>query len=260
MKTATFPLKQFAFSIAAALSVGLAAAASAQDAAPGPGRPPRGPSRDPRDAAAMRAGEPGRPAGERLGFIVPVLRQEGAAEKIGLDPEAAKTLADALAGFDREIEEANAKLPAATKRQAEALEKDSPDEAEVLDAVKAVWDLRRDVAVLQTRKLLAIRSTLTAAQIAEARKLLRATWDAKGGEGGDPGFGGGRGGEGGDPRFGGGRGQRRGPGARRGGEGPGRGPGRRPEGAPPPDDGDGVPPPDGEPESGEPQAAGPDAM
>lgn len=192
------------FTAIAALSLGLALSAFAQE--DGAETPPPAP----REGAGEFAGAPGGPGvrrgpgfpggrpgkpdreggfrpmdvarngADRFGFIVPLLRQEGAMEKIGLDAEAAKALAETLEGFDGQIAEAEKKLPGAMKKQAEELGKDAPDEAAVVAAVNEVWDVRREVALLQTRKLLAVRSALTAEQIAAARKLLRQTWDARG--------------------------------------------------------------------------------
>ena len=142
------------------------------------------------------------------------------AAKIGLDEEKAAALAATFEELDAQIKAANDKLPAAVKRQADALEAAEIDEEAVLSAVVEVWNLRREVAVLQTRKLVAVRKTLNADQIKKARQLLREAWKDLGDRGprGPRGEGDGRG-----PR---GDGEGRGP------RGEGRGPGRRGPGAP----------------------------
>ena len=197
-----------------------------------PRRPGFGPRRDgPEGAAGPRRDGPGGPGrfgpggrggfgmneGGSLGFLVPLLQKPETAAKIGLSEEKAQALAAAFADLDAQLKAVNGKLPAAFKRQAETLEATPVDEAAVLAAVNEVWDLRREVALLQTRKVLAIRSTLTAEQIEKARALLKEEWRAFGerrrdGEGRGPG------GPGGEMRRGpGGRGPGHGgPGGRRG--------------------------------------------
>ncbi|MBQ9726642.1 MAG: hypothetical protein IJV65_03955 [Kiritimatiellae bacterium] len=167
--------------------------AAAPDA--GPGASPRGrrfgaPRRPGGPGAAGRpvpgAGRPGfggPDAGASLGFVVPLLQKPETAAKIGLDPDKAAALAATFEDLDAQIEAVNEKLPDAFRRQADALDAAEPDEAAVLAAVNEVWDLRREVAVLQTRKLLAVRTTLDAGQIAAARKLLKEAWKDFGGRG-----------------------------------------------------------------------------
>ncbi len=236
------------FPVFAALALGLAVPASAQEEAappppadpaaaveeaapppnaeaePGaprrerPRRPGFGPRRDgPEGAAGPRRDGPGGAAGPRrdgpgrfgpggagrggfgmneggsFGFLVPLLQKPETAAKIGLPEEKAQALAATFADLDAQLKAVNEKLPAAFKRQAEALEAATPDEAAVLAAVNEVWDLRREVALLQTRKVLAIRATLGAEQIEKARALLREEWRSfgerrgPGGPGGAPG-------------------------------------------------------------------------
>ena len=232
------------FPVFAALALGLAVPASAQEAAPPPPadpaaaieeaapppaaeaepgaprrerprRPGFGPRRDgPEGAAGPRRdgpgrfgpggaglGGPGMNEGGSLGFLVPLLQKPETAAKIGLPEEKAQALAAAFADLDAQLKAVNEKLPAAFKRQADALEATPVDEAAVLAAVNEAWDLRREVALLQTRKVLAIRASLSAEQIEKARALLKDEWRAfgerRGGDGprrgpGGPGAPGGR--------------------------------------------------------------------
>ncbi len=168
--------------------------------------------------------------GGSLGFLVPLLQKPETAAKIGLPEEKAQALAASFAEIDAQLKAANEKLPAAFKKQADVLEADPVDEAAVLAAVNEVWDLRREVAVLQTRKVVAIRTALSAEQIEKARALLKDEWRAFGERRGPSGPGGEmRRGPGGP----GGRGPRKdGPGRRRAPEdddGPGSGPEAGPE-------------------------------
>ena len=125
------------------------------------------------------------PGGEggALGFVVPMLSRPETAAKIGLPEEKASALAAAFADLDAQIKAANEKLPAAFKRQTDALEANPVDESAVLAAVNEVWDLRREVALLQTRKLIAVKTTLDADQIAKARQLLKEAWKEFGDKG-----------------------------------------------------------------------------
>ena len=167
-----------------------------------PRRPGFGPRRDgPEGAAGPRRDGPGGPGrfgpggrggfgmneGGSLGFLVPLLQKPETAAKIGLSEEKAQALAAAFADLDAQLKAVNGKLPAAFKRQAETLEATPVDEAAVLAAVNEVWDLRREVALLQTRKVLAIRASLTAEQIEKARAILKEEWrsfgERRGGEG-----------------------------------------------------------------------------
>lgn len=168
---------------------GAALETPAPDAPPAPeGAGPRGRRFGPRrggDApGAFRPGFGGPDAaGGPLGFVVPLLQQPETAAKIGLDEAKAAALAATFSDLDAQIKAASDKLPGAFKRQAAALDAEAPDEAAVLAAVNEVWDLRRDIALLQTRKLLAVRTTLDADQIAKARRLLKEAWKDFGGKG-----------------------------------------------------------------------------
>ncbi|MBQ7666811.1 MAG: hypothetical protein IJS46_02320 [Kiritimatiellae bacterium] len=142
-------------------------------------RPAR-PQRDGKNAAPFRRGGIEGGEADRLGFVGAVLRDPEGAEKIGIDREKASALAATLAGYDKDVAAANGKLRAAMKKQAEAIDKAAPDEAEVMAAVNEVWDIRRDIALVQTKKLLAVKNTLTAEQIAAARKVVRQKWESGG--------------------------------------------------------------------------------
>jgi Spy/CpxP family protein refolding chaperone len=203
------------FPVFAALALGLAVPASAQEesapppppaepaaAAEEPAPPPPGAEAEPGGEGRRRErprrsgfaprhdgpggagrGAPGMHEGGSLGFLVPLLQKPETAAKIGLTEEKAQALAASFADLDAQLKAVNGKLPEAFKRQADALEAATPDEAAVLAAVNEVWDLRREVALLQTRKVLAIRSALDAEQIEKARALLREEWRERRGDG-----------------------------------------------------------------------------
>ena len=118
--------------------------------------------------------------GGRFGLLVPLLRQPGTAAKIGLSEEEAAELAKTFAEIQEQLRAVRDKIPEAMKRQAEALEAAEIDEEAVLAAAGEVWDLRREVALLQTRQVVAIRKTLTAEQLAKAEEQLRKAWEENG--------------------------------------------------------------------------------
>ena len=139
------------------------------------GAGPRGPRPDgagPRPDMADGAG--------RFGMLVPLLRRPETAGQIGLAEDKAAELAETLAEFQEKLQALRAKLPEAMKRQTEALEAAEVDEEAVLAAADDVWDIRRDVALLQTRQIVAIRKALTAEQLAKAEELLRKAWEDAG--------------------------------------------------------------------------------
>lgn len=192
-----------------------AAPPPASDAEPGAGprrERPRRPGAGPRRDGPGGAGGPGRGAfgmrdqGGSLGFLAPLLKNPEAAAKIGLTEEQSQALAATIADLDAQLAAVHDKLPAAFEKQARLLEADPVDEAAILAAVNEAWDLRREVALLQTRKVIAIRAALGPEQIEKARALLKEEF-GRFGE---------RGGPGGGMRRGPGE---RGPGGRRGPKG-----------------------------------------
>ena len=127
--------------------------------------------------------------GGRFGMLVPLLRKPETAGQIGLAEDKAAELAETLAEFQEKLQALRAKLPEAMKRQTEALEAAEIDEDAVLAAADDVWDIRRDVALLQTRQIVVIRKALTAEQLAKAEELLRKAWEESGNRrGGREGF------------------------------------------------------------------------
>ena len=151
--------------------------------APVPGGAPflrRGPSPRRDGPGFRREGFEGRrpemAEGGRFGLLVPLLRQPDTAAKIGLPEDKAAELAQMFADLQEQLRAAREKLPEAMKKQTDALEAAEIDEEAVLAAAGEVWDLRREVALLQTRQVVAIRKTLTADQLAKAEELLRQAW------------------------------------------------------------------------------------
>ncbi len=118
--------------------------------------------------------------GGRFGLLVPLLRKPDTAAKIGLPEDKAAELAQTFAEIQEKLRAAREKLPEAMKRQTEALEAAEIDEEAVLAAAADVWNVRREVALLRARQVVAIRKTLTADQLAKAEELLRQAWQDSG--------------------------------------------------------------------------------
>ncbi len=93
------------------------------------------------------------------------------AETIQLTDAQRKTLAAAFEPFDDQLKEVQPKLQEAIKVQTALLGELKPDEDKLMAAVDDVWGLRAEIAKIQTRKLMALRSHLTVDQINRAREM-----------------------------------------------------------------------------------------
>ncbi len=135
-------------------------------------------------------------------------------EKLGLSDEQKEKL-KAVTDRAKEGREGMKKVHEATKKQFDLMKAEKVDEAAVMKVIDEVYELRKQMAKDQVRRVIEIKSILTPEQIAKAREEMRAGFAARGERGQRP--------EG--PR-GGREGRRHGP--RREGRGP-RGPAPAPE-------------------------------
>ena len=135
-------------------------------------------------------------------------------EKLGLSDEQKEKL-KAVTDRAKEGREGMKKVHEATKKQFDLMKAEKVDEAAVMKAIDEVFELRKEIAKEQVRRVIEIKAILTPEQIAKAREEMRAGFAARGERGQRP--------EG--PR-GGREGRRHGP--RREGRGP-RGPAPAPE-------------------------------
>ncbi len=144
-------------------------------------------------------------------MFIRMITQPQTAQELGLTQEVVDNLNDTFTDIDTRVFGLQTELEEAMKVQDELLKATPVDENAVLEAVAKVWDIRKEMAALQTRKLIAVLTTLTPEQTAKAREMMQ--------NGRGFGFGGGRGfGGNGGPNGG------RGPGGN-GGPNGGRGPG-----------------------------------
>jgi Spy/CpxP family protein refolding chaperone len=188
------------------------------------------------------AGKEGRPEGPRMGERRgPGMRQGGmtpammpgmgdpllravsnpkVAENLGLSEEQKAKIKE-LSASGKSNREAQKKVREATTKQLELMKADKIDEAAVMAAIDEVFDLRKQMAKDQAKRVIDVKSILTPEQIAKAHEEMKKIFESRGDRG---------------PRQGGA------PGARRG-----RGPkgGKHPDQAPEGDDKP-LPPPEAE--------------
>ncbi len=146
----------------------LAGAVFAQDSAEGPkGGERRGPDRGQRPNFGMMAPDFGGDMAVRAVFRPKI------AEKIGLSEDTQEKLRKIDEDSNGKIEGIQAKIRAAMEKQAELLKADDPDENEVMKAIDELFRLRRDLAKVQTRRVLAVKKLLTPEQLKQATEAMR---------------------------------------------------------------------------------------
>lgn len=95
------------------------------------------------------------------------------AEKLGLSEETRAKLREIEEDSRAKTEDIQAKIRGAMKKQAELLKADEPDEDAVMKAIDELFRLRRDLAKVQTRRVLAVKKLLTPEQIRQATEEMR---------------------------------------------------------------------------------------
>ena len=121
--------------------------------------------------------EGGRRGGPRGGVpmadpIVRIATNPQMSEKLGLSDEQKAKLKE-LRGRGRANGELQKKVREATEKQARLLNAEKIDEAAAMNAVDEVFELRKEMAKQQIRRLIAIKSVLTPEQIAKAREAVK---------------------------------------------------------------------------------------
>ncbi len=103
--------------------------------------------------------------------IVRAVMNPKVAEGIGLSDEQKAKLAEFKGGrgANRELQK---KVGEGMKRQMELLQAETIDEAAVMASIDEVFEVRKQMAKEQTKRLIAIRSVLTPEQIKKARELM----------------------------------------------------------------------------------------
>ena len=95
------------------------------------------------------------------------------AEKLGITQEQREKI-DAAAKAGREQSaELQKKVGEAMKKQFELLEAEKIDEAAVMAAIDEVFELRKEIAKTQTRRVIAVRTILTPEQIKQGLELVK---------------------------------------------------------------------------------------
>lgn len=209
-----------------------AVSVSAQDRALGAEAAARAPGGDRRPGGRMAPTERIMGGGDiEQNMLLRLLDNPRIAEEIKLTEEQRTVLTDVLKEYDEQLEAYRPKLDQAIQVQTGLLGELKPDEAKLMEAVEAAWKIRTEIAKIQTRKLLALRSHLTVDQINRAKEMMDGfrermqAFRERGGEGGQRPEGGFRG-----PRPEGGEGGQRPEGGFRGPRPEGGFRGQRPEG------------------------------
>ena len=100
-------------------------------------------------------------------------------EKLGLSDEQKEKL-KAVTDSAKGGRESMDKVREATKKQFDLMKAEKVDEAAVMKAIDEVFELRKQMAKDQVRRVIEIKSILTPEQIAKAREEMRANFAARG--------------------------------------------------------------------------------
>ena len=126
----------------------------------------------PRDAGVMAMGDP----------VVRMVTNPKVAESLGLSDEQKAKLKAATDGG--EANRANqAKIREATMRQVELMKADKVDEAAVMKAIDEVFELRKEAAKEQAKRVIAVKSVLTPEQVKKAHEEMQKVFAARGDRG-----------------------------------------------------------------------------
>jgi len=118
-----------------------------------------------------------------------LLHGDELAAKLGLSADQVKTLRDAVWEVKRKEVDLRAELEKAGMDQARILMGESVDEEALMKAIERTGGLRTELAKLRVAPLVLLKKTLTAEQLAQARKLVRAHMQKRRQGGEEPGKG-----------------------------------------------------------------------
>ena len=114
--------------------------------------------------------------------IVQMVRNPKAVEKLGFSAEQVAKLKEI--GNSREaLKELQTKVRKGSERQVELLKAEKVDEAAVLAVVDEVWSAKKEIAKIQTKRLIAVRSVLSAEEIRRALEVFRLMHAKRGAKG-----------------------------------------------------------------------------
>ena len=123
-----------------------------------------------------------RGAGPSVEPIVQMVRNPKMVEKLGFTEEQVAKL-KAIGDSREALKELQAKVRQGSERQAELLKAEKIDEAAVMAAVDEVWNAKREIAKIQTKRVIAVRSVLSPEQVRQALETFRSTRGKRGAKG-----------------------------------------------------------------------------
>ena len=161
------------------------ALAQGPEGAPEGGRP-NGPQMGERRGPGPRHGGmmPGGMGGMNM-MVDPLLRavtNPRIAESLGLTDEQ-KTKIKAVAFDKKDNREAQKKVREAAMKQLELMKAEQIDEAAVMAAIDEVFELRKQMAKDQAKRVIAVKSILTPEQIAKAHEDMNKMFESRGDRG-----------------------------------------------------------------------------
>jgi len=141
------------------LAIATAALAAATFAAGPKEGPKRGPGKGPMEG-------PSDP-------VVRLVTNPKMAEKIGLTEEQQKQIKEINKSNRESTEDLRKSLRESMKKQTELLKADKVDEAAVMAEIDKAFEVRKEMAKRQTKRIIAIKSVLTPEQIAKALEEIK---------------------------------------------------------------------------------------
>lgn len=167
-------MKKLMFAMVAALSF----AVIAQDAEGPKAGPKEGAfRRGPRDRGAMAAERGMMPGGLGGGMMsdpaVMAATNPKIAEKIGLSAEAREQIKKLDADNRAKVQELQKKVRELVEKQAQLMKAEKIDEAAVMAAIDELFECRKEMAKVQTKRLIDVKAMLTPEQVKQATELLK---------------------------------------------------------------------------------------
>ena len=129
-------------------------------------------------AARPRSGRVAMGGGQSVEPVLRAAMNPKIAAKAAITEEQIAKL-KALAGEKDTLKTLHEKVRKGTERQVELLRAEKIDEAAVMAAIDEVWDAKKEVAKCQTKRLIAVKSVLSAEQIEKIRDALKAMRDGR---------------------------------------------------------------------------------
>lgn len=170
-------MKKLMVIAAAALTCAALAQEPEGAAKPGSRRGPRGPMMSERGMMPPRGamgglGMPGDPA-------VMAVMNPRIAEKIGVSKEVQDQIRKIDMDSRKDTKELQQKTRAAMEKQAQLMKEPKIDEAAVMAAIDELFDLRKEMAKAQTKRLIAVKALLTPEQLTKALDAMKEMRDER---------------------------------------------------------------------------------